>query len=404
MWRRGALQEMTTTDRGNAEFELTQERASILETADRFARRELAPLFQRMDAEEWWPEDAMRKIGDAGLIGVAVDDSYGGAGLDFFCQGLVIQAIARHNSSIGLSYATHENLFVNNLYRNGTAAQKQKYLPQCIRGEMIGALGMTEPGAGSDAIGSMATVARREGDHYILDGRKLFITNGPIADVMIVYAKTAKERGAKGVSAFLVEKGFPGFSVAQTLSKMGNRGSPTGELVFEQCRVPVENLLGEENRGIAIMMSGLDLERAIVGAHTLGIAERALELALEYAKSRVQFGKPIASFQMVQGMLADMYVAVESMRRMVYYTLAKCNGLPEGEGGRGEIHKLTAATVLLCGRSLMQVVDNAVQIHGGMGYMWEMEINRLYRAAKIFEIGAGTNEIRRLIIAGELLK
>ncbi|HEY6645412.1 acyl-CoA dehydrogenase family protein [Povalibacter sp.] len=394
---------MRTTGDDNVEFELSGDRAAILETADRFARKELAPLFSRMDAEEWWPEDVMRKIGAAGLIGVAVENSLGGAGLDFFCQGLVIQAIARHNSSVGLSYATHENLFVNNLYRNGTPAQQEKYLPHCIRGEMIGALGMTEPGAGSDAIGSMATVARREGDHYILDGRKLFITNGPIADVMIIYAKTAKELGAKGVSAFLVEKGFPGFSVAQTLSKMGNRGSPTGELVFERCRVPVENLLGQENKGIAIMMSGLDLERAIVGAHTLGIAERALELAVEYAKSRVQFGKPIASFQMVQGMLADMYVAVESMRRMVYYTLARCNGMREGEGGRGEIHKLTAATVLLCGRSLMEVCDNALQIHGGMGYMWEMEVNRLYRAAKIFEIGAGTNEIRRLIIAGELL-
>lgn len=385
------------------EFELGRERAEILNTADRFARNELAPLFSRMDAEEWWPEDIMRRIGKVGLIGVAVDESLGGAGMDFFCQGLVIQAIARHNSSIGLSYAAHENLFVNNLYRNGTAAQKQRYLPACVRGEMVGALGMTEPGAGSDAIGGMATVARREGDHYILDGRKLFITNGPIADVMIVYAKTAKERGAKGVSAFLVEKKFPGFRVAQTLSKMGNRGSPTGELVFEECRVPAENLLGQENKGIAIMMSGLDLERAIVGAHTLGIAERALELALEYAKTRVQFGQPIANFQMVKGMLADMYVAVESMRRMVYFTLAKCNRMREGEGGRGEIHKLTAATVLLCGRSLMQVCDTAVQIHGGMGYMWETEVNRLYRAAKIFEIGAGTNEIRRLIIAEELL-
>jgi isovaleryl-CoA dehydrogenase len=398
-----ALHDMATTGRGNDEFDLTQERASILETADRFARRELAPLFQRMDDEEWWPEDVMRKIGDAGLIGVAVDPSLGGAGLDFFCQGLVIQGIARHNSSVGLSYAAHENLFVNNLYRNGTAEQKQKYLPKCIRGEMIGALGMTEPGAGSDAIGSMATVARRDGDHYVLDGRKIYITNGPIADVMIVYAKTAKERGAHGVSAFLVEKDFPGFSVAQTLSKMGNRGSPTGELVFEHCRVPAANLLGEENKGIAIMMSGLDLERAIVGSHTLGIAERALELALEYAKARVQFGKPIASFQMVQAMLADMYVAVESMRRMVFYTLAKCNAMREDEGGRGEIHKLTAATLLLCGRSLMQVCDQAVQIHGGLGYMWEVEVNRLYRAAKIFEIGGGTNEIRRLIIAGELL-
>ncbi|HEY6645414.1 acyl-CoA dehydrogenase family protein [Povalibacter sp.] len=385
------------------EYELTAERAGILETADRFARRELAPLFAKMDADEWWPPYIMRSIGSAGLIGVAVDPEFGGAGLDFFCQGLVIQAFARHNSSIGLSYAGHENLFINNLDQNGTPQQRAKYLPGCITGDLIGALGMTEPGAGSDAIGSMATVAHRDGDSYILNGRKTFITNGPIADVMIIYAKTAPERGTKGVSAFLVEKNFPGFSVAQKLIKMGHRGSPTGELVFDNCRVPAENLLGEENKGVAIMMSGLDLERAIVGSHALGVAERALEITVEYAKQRVQFGKPIASFQMVQALLADMYVAVESMRQMVYYTLAKCNRLAGTDGGRGEIHKLTAATVLLCGRSLQKICDSAVQVHGGMGYMWETEVNRLYRAAKVFEIGAGTNEIRRLIIAGELL-
>lgn len=386
------------------EYELTAERAAILDTADRFASRELAPLFAKMDAEEWWPPDVMRSIGAAGLIGVAVDQEFGGAGMDFFCQGLVIQAIARHNSSVGLSYAGHENLFINNLDRNGTVQQKAKYLPGCITGELIGALGMTEPGAGSDALGSMATVARRDGDSYILNGRKIFITNGPIADVVLVYAKASPERGVKGISAFLVDKGSPGFSVAQKLIKMGHRGSPTGELVFDNCRVPAENLLGEENGGVAIMMSGLDLERAIVGSHALGVAERALELSVQYAKQRVQFGKPIASFQMVQALLADMYVAVESMRQMVYYTLAKCNRLASSEGGRGEIHKLTAATVLFCGTSLQKICDSAVQIHGGMGYMWETEVNRLYRAAKVFEIGAGTNEIRRLIIAGELLK
>lgn len=398
-------QEATPPTRiGETEYELTPERIAILDTADRFARRELAPLFAKMDAHEWWPPDIMRTIGAAGLIGVAVDPEYGGAGMDFFCQALVIQAFARHNSSIGLSYAGHENLFINNLDRNGTARQKEKYLPGCIVGELIGALGMTEPGAGSDAIGSMATTARRDGDDYVLNGRKIFITNGPIADVMIVYARTMPGRDAKGVSAFLVEKNFPGFSVAQKLIKMGHRGSPTGELVFDNCRVPAENLLGEENRGVAIMMSGLDLERAIVGAHALGVAERALEITVEYAKQRVQFGEPIASFQMVQALLAEMYTSVETMRQMVYYTLAKCNRLARTEGGRGEIHKLTAATVLFCGTALQKICDSAVQVHGGMGYMWESEVNRLYRAAKVFEIGAGTNEIRRLIIAGELLK
>lgn len=387
-----------------SEYDLTPERAGILDMADRFARKELAPLFARMDDEEWWPPYIMRSIGAAGLIGVAVDPQLGGAGLDFFCQGLVIQAFARHNCSIGLSYAGHENLFINNLDRNGTEKQRAKYLPGCIRGELIGALGMTEPGAGSDAIGSMTTVARREGDNYVLNGRKIFITNGPIADVMIVYAKTAPELGAKGVSAFLVEKHFPGFSVAQKLIKMGHRGSPTGELLFDNCVVPAQNRLGEENEGIAIMMSGLDLERAIVGAHALGVAERALEITVEYAKQRVQFGKPIASFQMIQALLADMYVGVESMRQMVYYTLASCNRLARSEGGRGRIHKLTAAAVLSCGSELQKICNNAVQVYGGMGYMWESEVNRLYRAAKVFEIGAGTNEIRRLIVADELLR
>jgi len=394
----------TSSSGATHEYELTPERAEILAAADRFASKELAPLSAKMDDEEWWPPGIMRSIGEAGLIGVTVDPKFGGAGMDFFCQGLVIQAFARHNPSVGLSYSGHENLFLSNLDRNGTPEQKAKYLPRCVAGEMIGALGMTEPGAGSDAIGGMATTARRDGDSYVLNGRKIFITNGPIADVMIVYAKTDLARGARGVSAFLVEKGFPGFSVAQKLVKMGHRGSPTGELVFDDCRVPAENLLGEENGGIGIMMSGLDIERAIVGSHALGVAERALDISVEYAKSRNQFGKPIASFQMVQALLADMYVAVESMRQMVFHTLARCNRMEHSEGGRGEIHKLTAATVLYCGTALQKICDSAVQVHGGAGYMWETEVNRLYRAAKVFEIGAGTNEVRRLIIAGELLK
>jgi len=387
----------------DTKYELSPEHTVTLDTADHFARLELAPLFARMDDEEWWPEDGMRRVGDAGFLGVTIPGEYGGSGMDFVSHGLVIQAFARHNSSFCLSYAAHENLFINNLYRNGSREQRHKYLPKCIRGEMIGALGMTEPGAGSDAIGSMATTAKRDGDHYILNGRKIYITNGPIADVMIIYARTESDSGTKGVSAFLVEKDFPGFSVAQKMIKMGHRGSPTGELVFDDCRVPVENLLGEENRGVGIMMSGLDLERAAVGAHTLGICERALELSIEHAKLRVQFGQPIGTFQMVQAMLADMYVAVESTRQLVYHTLFKCNAMKQGEGGRGQIHKLTAAMILHCGRSVMSVCENAVQIHGGSGYMWETEVNRLYRAAKVSEIGAGTNEVRRMIIAKELL-
>ncbi len=243
-----------------------------------------------------------------------------------------------------------------------------------------------------------------EGDHYVLNGRKLFITNGPVADVALVYAKTDPSRGARGISAFFVETDSPGFAVAQKLEKMGFRGSQTAELVFDDCRVPAENLVGAENEGHKVVMSGLDLERALVAPISLGIAERALDLALEHAKTREQFGKPIASFQMVQSRLADMYTLVEAMRALNYRCLAACNELEVGAGGRGAIHKLTAATVMYTADSLNAVLDHAVQIHGGMGYIWESEINRLYRTIKLLEIGAGTTEVRKMIIAEELLK
>jgi isovaleryl-CoA dehydrogenase len=238
----------------------------------------------------------------------------------------------------------------------------------------------------------------------VLNGRKLFITNGPVADVLLVYAKTDKEKGAHGISAFIIEKEFPGFAVAQKLDKMGYRGSPLGELVFDDCRVPAENLLGEVDRGVAVMMSGLDLERAMVGPLCLGSAQRALDLAIDYAKTRVQFGKPIASFQMIQSKLAEMYIRLESARTFVYRALAACNQMAADEGGRGEIHKLTAAALYNAAQAVKFVNDEAVQIHGGMGYMRESEINRLYRESKIHQIAAGTQEVRKIIIAGELLK
>ena len=256
----------------------------------------------------------------------------------------------------------------------------------------------------SPVPGSMATTARRDGDKYILNGRKLYITNGPVADVLLVYAKTDKDRGSKGVSAFIIEKGFKGFKVAQKLDKMGFRGSTTAELVFDDCEVPAENLVGEENRGVGIVMSGLDLERAVVAMINVGMAERALDLALDYAKTRQQFGKPIAEFQMVQAKLAEMYVGVETMKAICYRTLAECNAVGEGAGGRGEIHKLTAAAILYAAETCTKVISDSVQIHGGVGYMREAEVNRLYRASKLLEIGAGTSEIRKMIIAGELLR
>jgi isovaleryl-CoA dehydrogenase len=388
---------------GGLMFALDSDRTLILDQADRFARAELHGLSQRMDDEEWWPAEAFRKIGENGLLGVTVPEAYGGAGLDLFAAGLVLQGFARWNHAMALSWVAHDNLCVNNIYRNGNEAQRRKYLPDLISGRKVGALGLTEPGAGSDALGSMSTTARREGDHYILNGTKIYITNGPVADVLLVYAKTDRERGAHGISAFIVEKDFPGFRVAQKLVKMGYRGSQTGELVFDECRVPVENLIGEENRGVAIVMSGLDLERAMISPLCLGIAERALELSVDYARTRKQFGKPIGSFQMVQSMLADMYVLVETMRTFTYRTLAEAGPLEIGGGGRGDIHMLTAASVMYAAESVHAVLDKAVQIHGGSGYIWESEINRLYRSIKLMEIGAGTTEVRKMIIAGELL-
>lgn len=385
-------------------FDLTEEQQAILDQADRFSRAELYGLSERMDADEWWPEEAFPKIGDAGLFGITIPEEYGGAGLDLNAAGLVLQAMARWNHALALAWVAHDNLCANNIYRNGTEAQRRKYLPGLCSGRQIGCLGLTEPGAGSDALGSMRTTARREGDEYVLNGSKIYITNGPVADVLLIYAKTDKGKGAHGISAFIVEKDYPGFKVAQKLEKMGYRGSQTAELVFDECRVPAENLVGGENRGVAVVMSGLDLERAMISPICLGIAERALELSVDYAQTRQQFGKPIGAFQMVQSMLADMYVLVETMRTFTYRTLSAAAPMEVGGGGRGDIHMLTAASVMYAADSCHAVLDKAMQIHGGSGYIWESEINRLYRSIKLLEIGAGTTEVRKMIIAGELLK
>ena len=385
-------------------FRLSPEQQEILDSADRFAAAELYPLQQKMDEEEWWPPQAMPALARMGFLGVTVSNELGGAESDFVTSGLITQGLARWNPAIALSYVAHENLCVNNIARNGSDDIRKRYLPKLCSGEAIGALGLTEPGAGSDALGSMATTARRDGDDYILNGRKLFITNGPVADVLLVYAKTDKQKGPKGISAFVIEKGFPGFQVAQKLDKMGFRGSPTAELVFDDCRVPAANRVGDENAGVAVVMSGLDLERAIVAMINLGMAERAFALALDYAKTRKQFGKRIGEFQLVQAKLADMYTAIETMRTYCYRTLAEANDLEIGGGGRGDIHKLTASCILYAAEGCTRVITDAVQIFGGAGYMRESEINRLYRATKLLEIGAGTTEIRKLIIGGELMR
>lgn len=382
----------------------SQDYQAIYDAAYRYGRQELYSLSEKMDSEDWFPNDAYRGLAEHGLLGTTVDPKYGGAGLDVLAQCFICEATSYWNHAFSASLLASENLCINNLVRNANEDQRRTYLPRFCSGEAIGALGLTEPGAGSDALGSMATTALRDGDDYVLNGRKLFITNGPVADVLLVYAKTDPSRGAHGISAFIVENTFPGFSVAQKLNKMGWRGSPTGELVFDNCRVPAGNLLGAENNGVGIVMSGLDIERAIACFYALGMTQRALDITIDYANTREQFGRTIGNFQMVQAMLADMYTDVETIRSLTYQIGREILQLNEDQGGRGEIHKRTAAALLHAGRTSMRVLDQAVQLHGGMGFMFESEVNRLYRSGKIIEIGAGTNQVRQIIVAEELLK
>lgn len=385
------------------QFSLTPDQLNLLDHIDRFAKAELLPLAEKMDNEEWWPDDIMRKIGELGFLGVTIPDQYGGSGMSMLEAGLVLQAFARYNHAFALAWVAHDNLCANNIYNNGSEFIRAKYLPKLCSGQWIGCLGLTEPGAGSDALGSMRTKAVRDGDDYIINGSKIYITNGPVADVCLLYAKTEMGKGSKGITAFVVETNTPGFKVAQKLNKMGFRGSQTAELVFEDMRVPVKNIVGREHQGHQVVMSGLDFERSLISPINVGIAERALELALDYAKTREQFGKPISSFQMVQSRLADMYVWTETMKNFCWTVLAEVSQVDETQAGRGEIHARTAASVMYCANTCNQVLDNAVQVFGGNGYMWESEINRLFRSTKLLEIGAGTTEVRKMIISGELL-
>lgn len=386
------------------QFDLTDDQRAIFDAAFRYAEAELHPLLARMDDDDWYPDHLLAKLGADGYCGLTAPAELGGAGLDLTAAGLVAEAFGYWNLNASFIWGPHENLCLNNILRNGTEDQIARYLPDLCAGRKVGALALTEPGAGSDALGSMALKAVRDGDDYVLNGRKMFISNGPVADVVLTYAKTAPERGAKGISAFIVDTASPGFSVAQTLRKMGWRGCPTGELVFEDVRVPARNLLGVEHGGVAVVMSGLDIERAFLGLPYIGAAQRCLDLSLDYAATRKQFGRPIGSFQMIQAQLADMYTEIEAARTFAYRALAACDAMARGEGGRGEIHKLCAATVLFGADMIASVTDKAVQIHGGSGFVWETEVNRHYRNARIASIGGGTNEVRRLIIAEELFR
>ncbi len=387
-----------------SQFSLTDEQRQLLDHADKFAKEQLYPLAEKMDAEEWWPEEGLKKLGELGFLGVTIPEEYGGTNMSMIEAGLILQAFSRYNHAFALSWVAHDNLCANNIYNNGKEFVRKKYLPKLCSGEWIGCLALTEPGAGSDALGSMRTKAVRDGDHYVINGSKLYITNGPVADICLLYAKTEQGRGSKGITAFVVETNTPGFKVAQKLNKMGFRGSQTAELVFEDLRVPVENIVGAEHQGHQVVMSGLDFERAMIAPINTGIAERALELSVDFAKTREQFGKPISSFQMIQSRLADMYVWVETMKNFCWTVLSEVSEVDETQAGHGHIHARTAASVMYCANMCNLVLDNAVQIFGGNGYIWESEVNRLYRSIKLLEIGAGTTEVRKMIISGELLK
>jgi isovaleryl-CoA dehydrogenase len=388
----------------NNPFEIPSSYREVYDQAFRFGKERLFPLLERMDNEDWYPDHLMRELGKNGYIGITADAEYGGSGADLFTAGLICEAFGYWNTNAVAIWGPHENLCLNNILRNGNVDQKQRFAPKMITGEWVGALGLTEPGAGSDALGGMRTTAVRDGDDYLLNGSKIFISNGPVADVVLVYAKTAPERGAKGISAFVVEKGMPGFSTGPKFRKMGWRGAPTGELFFDNCRVPAANLLGEENAGVGIVMSGLNIERAFLALGIVGDCQRCLDLAVEHAAQRKQFGQPIGSFQMVQAHLAEMYTEIEAARLLCYKVLWACNDLEKGGGGRGDIHMQTAAALLKVGELNVMVVDKAVQIFGGSGFMWDTEINRHYRNAKVATIGAGTAEVRKMIIAQELLR
>ncbi len=384
------------------DFDLSSEQAMIADMVANFARNELWPLAERMDVEDWWPEDVFRKMGDLGILAIPIPEEYGGAGSDVVTQMLVLEELSRFCPAVALSWGAHANLCMYNLFKNGNEEQKRRFLPKLGTGEMVGCLGLTEPGAGSDAVG-MRTTAKAVAGGFLLNGTKTLITNAPIADVAIVYAKTDVAAKARGITAFLVEKGFPGFSVSKNIKKMGHRGSPTGQLIMEDCEVPEENVLGTVNGGVAVLMSGLDVERALFAGEAIGIARGAFDQALQYAKEREQFGAPIASFQLVQAKLADMYADIEAGRLLCYKAAQMAAEMERGGKGT-EIHKLAAASMLFNAKMCVRVVDEAVQIHGGYGYTLEYPVSRFYRDAKLLTLGAGTTEMRQLIIARELLK
>jgi isovaleryl-CoA dehydrogenase len=361
-----------------------------------FAADEIAPRAADIDASNEFPMDLWRKMGDLGILGITAGEDYGGAGMGYLEHVVAMEEVSRASASVGLSYGAHSNLCVNQINRNGTDEQKAKYLPKLITGEHVGALAMSEPGAGSDVV-SMRLRADKKGDRYVLNGTKMWITNGPDADTLVIYAKTNPEAGPRGITAFLVEKGFKGFSTAQKLDKLGMRGSNTCELVFQDCEVPEENVLGGEGRGVNVLMSGLDYERVVLSAGSTGIMQACMDVVVPYIHEREQFGQPIGTFQLIQGKIADMYTTMNACKAYSYMVARACD--------RGETtRKDSAGVILYCAEKATQIALDAVQILGGNGYINEYPTGRLLRDAKLYEIGAGTSEVRRMLIGRELFE
>ncbi len=375
-------------------FDLGQDIDMLRDSVYQFSQKELAPLAEQIDRDNEFPVEIWRKLGDMGLLGMTVEEEYGGTNMGYLAHVVAMEEISRASASIGLSYGAHSNLCVNQIRKNGTSEQKQKYLPRLCSGEHIGALAMSEPGAGSDVV-SMKLRADRRGDRYILNGNKFWITNGPDADTYVIYAKTRPDAGAKGITAFIVERDYPGFSRAQKLDKLGMRGSSTGELVFEDCEVPADNILGREHEGVKVLMSGLDYERTVLSGGPVGIMQACLDVVIPYLHDRRQFDQPIGEFQLMQGKLADMYVDINTSRAYLYAVAKACD---RGEDSR----KDAAAVILYTAEKATQMALQAIQTLGGNGYINEYPAGRLLRDAKLYEIGAGTSEIRRMLVGREL--
>jgi isovaleryl-CoA dehydrogenase len=376
------------------DFDLGSDAEMIRDTVAGFAAKEIAPRAAEIDRSNDFPSDLWEKMGALGILGVTVEEEYGGAGLGYLHHVVAMEEVSRASASVGLSYGAHSNLCVNQIRRNGSEAQRRKYLPKLISGEHVGALAMSEPGAGSDVV-SMKTRADKKGDRYVLNGSKMWITNGPDADTLVVYAKTDTSAGARGITAFLIEKGMKGFTTAQKLDKLGMRGSNTCELVFQDCEVPEENVLGQVGKGVNVLMSGLDYERAVLAGGPLGLMQACMDVVIPYVHERKQFGQPIGSFQLMQGKLADMYTVMNACKAYVYAVAKACD--------RGRTTRKDAAgAILYSAEKATWMALEAIQCLGGNGYINEYPTGRLLRDAKLYEIGAGTSEIRRMLIGREL--